>query len=81
MREIVTNLDTFYVTNYVLVMMKWNYCHMYHGNSQGSGKLNKYNITNNPVILVVPKGKGNTVSKQYGYKGTYYPPESREIES
>ena len=47
---------------------------MYHGNSQGSGKLNNY-ITNNPVMLVVPKGKGNTVSKQYGYKRIYYPPE------
>ena len=80
MREIVTNLDTFYVTNCVLVMTKWIYCNMYHGNSQGSGKLNNY-ITNNPVMLVVPKGKGNTVSKQYRYKRIYYPPESREIES
>ena len=35
MREILANLDTFYVINYVLLMMKWIYCHMYQGDSQG----------------------------------------------
>ena len=34
---------------------------MYHGNSQGSGKLNNYitGCTNNPVMFLVPKGMGN----------------------
>ena len=46
MRETLANLDTFCVTNYVLLMIKYVDCHMYQGNSQGSGKLNNYSTDN-----------------------------------
>ena len=46
MGEALANLDTFYVTNYVLLTTKRIYCHVYQGNSQGSGKLNGYSINN-----------------------------------
>ena len=41
------NLDTFYVTNYVLLMTKWIYC---QDNNQGSSKLNNYSV-NNPIMF------------------------------
>ena len=46
MGETLAILDTFYVTNKVLLMKKRIYCHVYQGNSQGSGKLNDYRINN-----------------------------------
>ena len=46
MGEALANLDTFYVTNLVLLTTKRIYCHVYQGNSQGSGKLNGYSINN-----------------------------------
>ena len=46
MGESLAKLDTFYMTNKVLLMMKRFYCHVYQGNSQGSGKLNDYSINN-----------------------------------
>ena len=42
--ETLANSDTFYVTNWVLLMTKWINCYVYQGNSQGSGKLNDYNV-------------------------------------
>ena len=39
-------------------MTKRIYCHVYQGNSQGSGKLNDYSI-NNAWCFFVPKGEGN----------------------
>ena len=61
MRETLVHLDTFYVTNYVSLMMKWVYCHMYQGNSQGSGKLNNYS-TDNSQCFYVPEAW--VISKQ-----------------
>ena len=58
MGETLAILDTFYVTNYVLLMTKRIYHHVYQGNSQGSGNLNDYSI-NNVQCFFVPKGEGN----------------------
>ena len=44
MGETLAKLDSFYVTNKVLLMMKRIYCHVYQSNSQGSGKLNDHSI-------------------------------------
>ena len=51
------------MTKYVLLLMKWIYCHVYQINNQGNGKLNNYN-TNNPYCFFVPKGVG--ISKKAG---------------
>ena len=39
------------MTKHVLLMTKQIHCHVYHGNSQGNGKLNNYS-TNNPVMFL-----------------------------
>ena len=59
MGETLANLDTLYV----LLIVKWIYCHMYQGNSQGSGKLTIVVLIRRNVSLCL---KARVVSKQAG---------------